>query len=367
MNKRYIFLVSMFFAQIIISSAVEIEQVPVVQQWSLDCGAHALKNAVLGLELLENEDPDQEQMIRDRMLNYGEYKSFSSFMSRKISLNNFQLNGYIQQLGVANVFVFMPRSFSNMNTLRFWYHFGGVLGELVESNYIKSFLIPSGTRHIISCTIKKVNGQVVEAISMDSLRSRYFKVFNKVISFVTKSEPLTEQSSTQRVVDLANSADLVEQVRVYNLYKRCLEMAECMSRSFYVTELTGDYIIQQYDQERELSQDLIDDWARRFRDYVQTLSLDENSGERVSNHDFSRELSRVQFLETFASDSVWWTDASMFGDENQPPQFSDEQRSQMIELLNINGLLAGNSSEVEVSNEDNNSGSEESLEESKGE
>ena len=354
--------------------AVEIEYIDVAQQWSLDCGAHAFKNAILGIELLQSEDdPAKESEVQSRIGSYPEYKKMTAFMDKKVALNPLELGKYIESQGVQNVYWFDDRRDIDAGSLTFWAYGSDGLKELLRPSYIKSFIIPSGARHTIACTIQKVDGVVTRVISMDSLRWNLFKMFGQAYKFLG-GNVTSEREAVQRVVDLANDQELAEQVQLYDRYQRCLKMAQCMANSFYVTRFAYDYISTEYEEGQQLSQDLVDDFGRRFKDFVQTISMDESGDNRISDKDHARRLTRVPFLETFLPDSSWWTDASLFSDEHTPPDFTEEERAEMIELMHLDELLAevrgefGPAEEPEVTEELFDSGSEErSIEESKGE
>jgi hypothetical protein len=347
MFSKKLYVLTLLFVGISLG-AVEIEYIDVAQQWSLDCGAHAFKNAILGIELLQSEDdPARESEVRSRIESYPEYKKMTAFMGKKISLNDLELGKYVESQGVQDVYYFDYRRVVDSNSLNFWMYNSNGLRELLKPSYIKSFIIHSGTKHLIACTIEKTDGVITRVISMDSLRWKPFKMLGKVFKLLG-GNVVSEQEAVQKVVDFANDQELVEQAQLYDRYQRCLKMVKGIMSSFYtVGDLFNDYNLQQYDQEAVLSEDLITDFTRRFAEYVQNMPVGDDSTDGLTSYQVRRNerghllyLSKIEFLEMFLPGSAWWTDASLFADENTPPDFTEEERAEMIELMNLDELLA---------------------------
>jgi hypothetical protein len=148
------------------------------------------------------------------------------------------------------------------------------------------------------------------------------------------------------MIELMNIESLLPEAEIeFNeqlTYQRCLKIAESIQASFYNKSFAHEYVLTKYKKDTPIK-DLIDSFTTGFREYVQ--SIPESGTDRPSFIKKRNEregliyLSKVDFLKMFLLDSQWWTDASLFRNENGPFNFTLEERKQMIELMNIQRLL----------------------------
>ena len=240
-------------------------------------------------------------------------------MTKTCRLNGLEMDKEVIRRGHQGRIFFLPNKYISklgLEKVATWNLHGKSLIALSEDTYTRSFLIESGTMHAIACSIKKIKGHVVSVLSMDSLRSKLFKVFGSVAKFFGAST-ITEEDAIKTVLDWAKSRRVAQLADIYQRYSLLLRFARALSDSLYVTDLTSDFTLAQYSPDALLEDRLITDFVSKFEDYLDTISSESNWAKNImvghmKNSDGSRKyLNKMEFLQLISPGSNWWGNANL--------------------------------------------------------
>ena len=327
-----------------------IQAQPVLQMFlpDLDCSAHSLKDAILGIKLFESEgNAEQEKIIKNQMLNLKYYQEFTKPFNKNLRLSEWDITTYLKKNNIENVFYFDTETINHesYNSLQGLVSNLEILKELAEDTYIKSFTISTGGSHLIACTIKKVDGNVIRAISMES--SNAYAGLTP-IGKVFKKNWLSVEQSIQRVIDIANDKVLVNKINLYKKYQMYLQMAERIAQSFGGINFVFDYLEPQKNPDLVLSEDLILDFTEKFTNYIRNTDDDQiyklvyfiKNNKKIY-------VSKIEFLQMLFPDSTWWTDNSLFSDKVSPSGFlTKEEQAEIIKSIGVQKLLEEEQAEI---------------------
>ena len=320
-----------------------IQAQPVLQMFlpDLDCSAHSLKDAILGIKLFESEgNAEQEKIIANQMLSLKYYQEFTKPFNKNLRLSEWDITTYLKKNNIENVFYFDTETINHesYNSLQGLVSNLEILKELAEDTYIKSFTISTGGSHLIACTIKKVDGNVIRAISMES--SNAYAGLTP-IGKVFKKNWLSVKQSIQRVIDIANDKVLVNKINLYKKYQMYLQMAERIAQSFGGIDFVFDYLDAQKNPDLVLSEDLILDFTEKFTNYIRNTDDDQ----AYYLVDFMKDnekkyVNKIEFLNMLSPNSTWWTDNSLFSDKVNPSDLlTQEEQAEIIQSIGVQNLL----------------------------
>jgi hypothetical protein len=322
-----------------------IEDITVAEQKSYDCVAHALKNAAFGIEFIENIH--QRNICKNtlkKMNDYPEYLQFTNFMKSRNRVNFLDLEHYLAtEKKLKNIFLFdydEIMSQANFDNVAFWNKNYNYLKELLDNNYIKSFIIPSGIRHVIACTLRKTDGKVTMAILMESFNNKIIISLEKAFMKLINSPLISNEQAVQRVIDIANDRVLTHKMNLYKKYQMYLKMAERIAQSFYGINFVFDYLQAQKNPDLELSEGLIIDFSKKLTNYI--YNTDDQAYKLVPfiKDNKKKYVSKIEFLQMLLPNSTWWTDNALFLDKKSPSNFiTEEERSEIIKFIGVQNLL----------------------------
>ena len=323
-----------------------INDISVAEQKSYDCVAHALKNAAFGIELIENIH--QRNIYKNtlkKMNDYPEYLQFTNFMKSRNKVNFFDLEHYLAtEKKLKNIFLFdydEIMSQANFDNVAFWNKNYNHLKELLDNNYIKSFIIPSGIRHVIACTLRKIDGQVTMAISMDSFNNKIIISLEKAFMKLINSPLISNEQAVQRVIDIANDRVLTNKINLYKKYQMYLKMAGRIARSFGGINFVFDYLEDEKNPDLVLSEDLILDFSNKLTDYIHNTNDDQAYYlVHFMKDNEKRYVSKIEFLKMLSPNSTWWNDNSLFSDKIIPSTIlTQKEQAKIIQSIGVQDLL----------------------------
>jgi hypothetical protein len=220
----------------------KLRAIPVLWQWGLTCGVHAVKNALAGLHYFDNPIGTAQLMLNQTYYNDTIPKKFQGQSNLQENEVQELADQVFRDQAANSVYVIQPTVATEETATRDF--------RLSQPSYTVSFIYNTGG-HYVAFTVRKENGAVTDIICMDSMNGgNYESAAQNLFNMCSKNT----QQIMRELEEYNNNVSLGKFVDRINGYKERgqgkvtednLEtMAERFFEPFQIMVFTDDKIVQ---------------------------------------------------------------------------------------------------------------------------